>query len=127
MWTAATVKGRGIFWTTKLEYAPRVAWLLHYGCYPDNNACHTCDVPACVRWDHLYDGTQAENLADMVNKGRHIDVANNRKYRLTESQVLSIRSLYADGATQPALSKMFDIDKPSISRIVNRKSWKHLP
>lgn len=37
---------------------------------------HLCDNPPCFRYDHLAIGTQADNLADMVAKGRH--VPNNR-------------------------------------------------
>jgi len=32
--------------------------------------CHTCDNRLCVRIDHLWVGTQADNLKDMTDKGR---------------------------------------------------------
>lgn len=38
---------------------------------PDDAVCHRCDVTLCINPDHLFIGTQADNLADMNQKGRH--------------------------------------------------------
>jgi len=31
---------------------------------------HRCDQPLCFRYDHLFIGTQADNMTDKVAKGR---------------------------------------------------------
>lgn len=50
----------------------RYSWVLHYGPIPNGMlVLHTCDNRRCVRPDHLWLGTQADNMADMSNKGRH--------------------------------------------------------
>lgn len=49
----------------------RVSWQLHYGQIPDGLlVLHSCDNPRCVRPDHLFLGTAADNTADMVAKER---------------------------------------------------------
>ena len=53
--------------------AHRVAWQLANGPIPDNlQVLHRCDVPACVRLDHLFVGTIADNVRDCTRKHRNI-------------------------------------------------------
>jgi len=55
--------------------AHRVAYELAYGPIPDGLVvCHSCDVSFCVRPDHLFLGTNLENIADRVQKQRKAGV-----------------------------------------------------
>lgn len=52
--------------------AHRVSCAVQHGGLIDNLcACHKCDNPACVRPDHLFPGTDHDNIKDMVSKKRH--------------------------------------------------------
>lgn len=51
--------------------AHRYAWILKHGEPAEGmSIMHKCDVPACCNPEHLQVGTHAENMADMVAKGR---------------------------------------------------------
>jgi len=56
----------------KLFLAHRAAYTIYVGEIPQGiNVCHKCDVPECVNPDHLFLGTQKDNIQDSKSKGRH--------------------------------------------------------
>jgi len=46
------------------------ALLIENGVRPKLQVLHKCDNPSCVRYDHLFEGTQKQNIADMLSKKR---------------------------------------------------------
>ncbi len=111
-------------------YAHRVAWEAHHAEPVPTGLCilHRCDNPACVNPSHLFSGTRPENSADMVTKGRAPKGDAKPLSRLTASQVLEIRRLYAaGGVSQQALGDQFGVHIMTISDAIRRKTWSHLP
>jgi hypothetical protein len=53
-------------------YSHRVVWEHHHGPLPEGKCVlHHCDNPPCVKIEHLFLGTKADNNRDMTSKGRH--------------------------------------------------------
>lgn len=103
--------------------AHRFSYELHYGPIPEGlSALHRCDNPRCVNPNHLFLGTSADNVADMLQKNRF------GRSKLTPEEVTKIRDLYErGGVTHADLAAEYGVSGPTIGRIVNRKGWHHIP
>jgi hypothetical protein len=108
--------------------AHRISWILHYGPIPDGLiVLHKCDIPKCVNPDHLFLGTGQDNMDDMVSKGRSLKGEKSPMHKLTEEEVLEIRSLYQSGEfSQGRLASMYRVNQTNIGFIIRRKSWRHI-
>lgn len=114
----------------------RLSWEIHNGSIPDSLfVLHKCDNPACVRPDHLWIGSKAENTADMMAKGRHKTAPPKRllrgedhpNARLTNDIVSAIRERCASGElSQSEAGRVYGLTSGSVNRIVKRLRWKHL-
>lgn len=130
LWKGATVgNGYGkVTINSKCQRAHRVAWELTNGPIPDGMfVCHRCDNPACVRPDHLFLGTPADNVDDMHIKGRYPRGEARKRAKLTAEMVRQIRSRYQPRrVTVDALATEYGVHSSLIHRIVHRKAWKHV-
>ena len=101
--------------------AHRVAWEAAHGAIHDGlYVCHHCDNKRCVNVEHLFLGTQGDNLADMVQKGRS-------RAQLSKEQVIAIRRDYAlGGVTCAAVARQYHTTPTVVHRAVTRKTWKHI-
>lgn len=88
---------------------------------------HSCDTPACVNPNHLFLGTKLLNSLDKKNKGR-CNSPKGEKHpmrKLTEKEVDEIRNIYSQGNhTYTELAPRFNVNRTTISKIVNGKNWR---
>ncbi len=109
-----------------IVYAHRLSWEARHGPIPkgQDGLCvlHRCDVPSCINPDHLFIGTNANNVADRDAKGRGNAPCGeaNGNARLTDAEVVEIRSL-AGTATQQDIATRFGVTNQHIGHIL---SWK---
>ncbi len=102
--------------------AHRVSWEIHFGAISDGmHVLHHCDTPCCVRPDHLFLGTQADNMADRNEKGRQSHGEGHACSKLTWEAVKIIRN---SGAPQQELADRFGVTASTISQCKNEKSWR---
>jgi hypothetical protein len=113
----------------KLIRVHREVWKLHH---PDQEITgvimHSCDTPNCVNPDHLSHGTQADNIADMVAKGRRVTVKGSaqKDAKLTEADIPVIRNMLATGVTGYRISKIYKVSEQVIRNIKQGKNWTHV-
>ena len=126
-WTGAETKD-GYGQLRRGGRANRCSWELHFGPIPAGmRILHTCDNPSCVRPDHLFLGTDADNGADCRAKMRHAYGERSGTAKLTETIVISIRAEYAAGGTsRRKLAEKYHISSGAIQSITNCKTWRHL-
>jgi hypothetical protein len=95
--------------------AHRFSWQLHRGPIPKGQfVLHRCDNPACVRPDHLFLGTQFDNMTDMTAKGK-------RPVKLNVAQVHVIKRLKGNGLKLKEVATAFRVSVSTIHRIWDRR------
>lgn len=123
-------KGYGVFKVDNINTPThRFSYMIHFGDIPKGTyICHKCDNRSCVNPNHLFLGTQFDNMQDMVRKGRNADTkgVNNPRAKLSELDVLEIRRLNSNGIKPSILVRMFRTPMSTIVNITSNHTWKHL-
>lgn len=104
--------------------------------------CHRCDNPKCSNPDHLFTGSQSNNMQDMMNKGRNggqykkgyshkigTQVKGEKVHlsKLTEAHVLAARKRYGEGGIgYKLLAREYNVSPSTMQCVLKRKTWKHI-
>lgn len=108
--------------------AHRMSYRIHNGWFDARlSVLHRCDVPCCVNPDHLFLGTQADNMRDKVAKGRVGDVGKPGERhpgaKLNNSDIYRIRD---DQRKRSDIAKSYGVNWSTIDAIKSGRRWGHI-
>ena len=115
----------------RMHGAHRISYRIYNGEIPHGMyVCHHCDNPRCVNPEHLFLGTQADNMHDCSVKGRKSPSGSvgerHGMSKLSASQVIEIRERNSNGERGSELADEYGMSRSAISLIVNRHIWKSI-
>lgn len=134
-WQAARhTFGYGKYWDgERVLDAHRVSYAFHNGPIPSGMVVrHKCDNPPCVNPDHLELGTQAQNIADAVARGRYGDRRGRGQGRLGEQHqgaklcAEAVREIRASSDPARVLAERYGVSRSLIGQVKSLKIWSHV-
>ena len=138
LWTGASrSNGYGNAWVgprnnRKTISAHRLSWIIHHGPIQAGlYVCHTCDNRLCVNPDHLWLGTQSDNITDMYNKGRGDRTSKSRgqskhNARFTDEQIRDVRRVFLEGRTRAEIARQYGVTWRTVDLIVKGETWREV-
>ena len=131
IWTGAWQSmGYGqVRYNGKTILAHRAAYMVYRSDIPVGLCVlHKCDTPPCINPDHLFLGTQKDNIRDMISKGRgRLRHESGWYSRFCADDIRRFRAMYASGEyTINSLARKLGITSGGMWKIIRRKTWTHL-
>lgn len=134
LWLGKTTTHFGygyVYWRGKSQIVHRIVWSVLKGPIPRGKlVLHKCDTPPCANINHLFLGTQLDNIHDMWAKGRNANTSETRhpwelngRAKLTREQVLSLRAFRSEGESLLKLARRFSVSKRQVLRIIQGRAW----
>lgn len=103
----------------KVTTVSRVVFELYNGVFAQTlNILHTCDNPPCINPEHLWKGTQTDNILDSIRKGRY-----NRYVAVSAEEGRKIKLSYSNGLSVKQITIMYGIGRSTVYNIINNKHY----
>ncbi len=90
---------------------------------PGMDVCHRCDWRSCIRPDHLFEGTRAQNIQDAAEKGRMVRGEANHASKLNARLVREIRTSQ-EGHRE--IARRLGVGRKTIEKVRNGTTWAHV-
>lgn len=128
IWRGAVNQGAGGYGWFSLNgdatLAHRASWVLHNGPIPDGmHVLHRCDVRLCINPSHLFLGTNNDNVADKVAKGRTAHGEGHARNGLSAEKALAVR--HATGTVRE-IGRRLGVSASHVSAIRRGVYWRSL-
>lgn len=125
IWLGSSTRNYGRFHSGGKSYAAhRFSFAASFGPIPEDLfVCHKCDNPSCVNPDHLFLGTPLENSQDRDRKKRNSRGVDHPCAKLTDEQVLAIRS---SKLSRYELAKMYSMEPTTLGNVLRGKTYKDI-
>ena len=102
----------------------RLAYQEYKGVIPQGmHVLHKCDIPCCVNADHLFLGTNNDNIKDRNTKNRSAKGEKIATSKLTESKV---REILKDNDIHQNIASKHGVTRSTISHIKRGSTWRHI-
>jgi hypothetical protein len=136
IWNGALTKDgygkcQNYYWAKqyKVSNAHQLSYKIAYGEYGRNlQINHKCNVRACCNHNHLYLGTQTDNMQDRQHFGNKVDYKGSKHPQaiLNEADILGIRDAIDLGTKLKEIARIYNVHPATISSIKNKRIWRHV-
>lgn len=111
----------------RMDRAHRVSWMLAGNVIPPGvHVLHRCDNPKCVNPSHLFLGTNADNVADRVSKGRSSSgkAEGHGRAKLRAVDIPVIRKRLVQGDYQKDIARDYGVTQPCVGYLARGVTWR---